>query len=445
MSKRYELTLKATYLPNWNLFSCVREIIQNAKDSEVQYSAPMTVKFSTCIRNKKKTGLLIVKNEGIILPKETLLIGHTTKLGDERLIGKFGEGLKVGILALLRLGIDIKIKNGLEIWIPKIASSNTYNADVLVFDVSKSKNPINDVVFEITGINSVDWQDIKKKLLFIEEYPKEHIELNNGNILTGSEYKGMVFVKGMFVSFNSNYNFGYDFKHADIDRDRRIINCLNNSTSDLLSKALDKGLLAEDILKLMLSSSEEAGHISSWMLTKVGSDALTTEFVKLNPGIIPVETNDQLIELEMYGKKGIQVSWNLRNILEKSLGTTSDKIVEFRKSCLAEYTIEELTTEERDVYRFVLTTVARAASKIGDAKLNSDNVRIVDFTKPELQGTYNFDTGIINLARKIMNNKAMALYTLIHEAAHAHGHDGVREHENTIGKLTVKIFEEFLK
>jgi hypothetical protein len=44
---RYELSIKASYVSNWGLYPSIREFVQNARDAEIQFGAPMTVKFST--------------------------------------------------------------------------------------------------------------------------------------------------------------------------------------------------------------------------------------------------------------------------------------------------------------------------------------------------------------------------------------------------------------
>src|ERR1700691_2357824 len=96
MSK-IELTIKADYLPGWGTFEGIRELIQNAKDAETEFSAPMTVR----VRNPD---VLVIENEGCTMPYEALLLGHTSKIGHAEMIGHYGEGMKIGILSLLRAG-----------------------------------------------------------------------------------------------------------------------------------------------------------------------------------------------------------------------------------------------------------------------------------------------------------------------------------------------------
>jgi hypothetical protein len=439
---KYELSIKASYLSNWGIYEGIRELIQNARDAEVQFNAPMTVKYAARKRNGATTGAIIIINEGVILPKEALLIGHTTKDGDNRLIGKFGEGLKFGILALLRLGVEIKIRNGSEVWVPSIERSEKYNADVLVFHVTSGHKLEQRVQFEVVGIDQSDWEDIEKKLLFISKYP-ESVECSSGHVLTAPSQRGNIYVKGMFVAHTGSH-FGYDFNDADIDRDRRMINELSDKTSTLLAQAVNQGHLASQIFRLMNNGADEVSHLSTWRLDSGGRSAIAKEFQQENPGVIPVEQADQVKELESYGAKGRQVTWNLRGILESELGSASQKLQELRRSDKVRYDLGDLTQAERDVLRFVVSTVGRACQKRSEVVVPLAKVMVVDFYRDNQLGSYEPNTGTIRLARKLLSNKGNALYTMVHEVAHTHGGDGVKSHEDAIGSLMTEILNELL-
>lgn len=439
---KYELSIKASYLSGWGVYEGVRELIQNARDAEVQFGAPMTVKYAQRKRNGSTTGAVVIHNEGAVLPKEALLIGHTTKEGDQRLIGKFGEGLKFGVLALLRLGVEVKIRNGSEVWVPSIARSERYNAEVLVFNVTTGHKYVNRVQFEVVGIDQADWDDIASKLLFIGEYP-DAVEVQGGHVIISPKYKGQIFVKGMFVA-RSGLHFGYDFKDADIDRDRRMVNELTDKTSNLLAQSLNQGQLQSEVYRLMRDGSDEVSYLSNWRLNPDGREAIANEFKQQNPGVIPVERAEQAQELESYGKKGQQVPWGLRGILEGVMGTAGEALQELRQSDKKQYALSELSSVERDNLRLVTTMVARACQKIGDVAISLDNVLVVDFNKPDRLGTFDPNTSQIRLAKSILTSKGKALYTLVHEVAHSHGGDGVRSHEEAIGRLMEKILEELL-
>lgn len=441
MSK-YELSIKASYISNWGMYPAIREFVQNSRDAEIQFGAPMTVKFSESTRKGNKVGVLIISNQGCLLPKESLLLGHTTKADDTRTIGQWGEGYKLASLALLRLGLDIKIRNGSEVWIPSIERSEKYNADVLVFHVTGGHKHQERIQFEVSGIDQSDWDDIKRKFLFISEYP-ESIKVSGGHVLTSPNYQGQIFVKGMFVA-QTKCLFGYDFNEADIDRDRRMISDLNEKTSSLLASAVNEGHLASKVFELMQDGSDEVSYLSSWRLDNNGRKAIAQEFQRNNPGAIPVERDDQVKELESYGKKARQVPWGMRTILETELGTAANTLVELRRSEKTLYSIGDLDQDERDNLRTVVSLTGRACQKLAENVVSLDDIMVVDFHTNDRLGTYDPNTGKVRLARKILKSKGQALYTFVHEVAHTHGGDGVRSHEEAIGQIMEKILDELM-
>ncbi len=88
---KIQLSIKTDYLPNWGLWEGIRELIQNGRDAEIEMDAPMSVDY------KFDRQTLVIKNSGAALTQEALLLGHTTKVGRSDTIGKFGEGLKLGV------------------------------------------------------------------------------------------------------------------------------------------------------------------------------------------------------------------------------------------------------------------------------------------------------------------------------------------------------------
>ena len=439
---KYELSIKATYLPGWGIYEGARELVQNARDAEVQYDAPMTITFAKRKRDGRETGAVVITNTGTVLPKEALLIGHTSKSGDQRLIGKFGEGLKFGVLALLRCGVEIKIRNGSEVWIPSIQHSEKFNAEVLVFNVTTGHKEENRVQFEIVGVDEEDWKHISERLLFIGEYP-EAIKVPGGHVLISPKYKGQIFVKGMFVS-NTKSFFGYDFEDADIDRDRRMVSDLSDKTSHLLAGAVNEGHLAHQVFTLMQDGAEEVNYLSNWRLNESGRKAIAGEFARHNPGVIPVEYDSQVKELESYGKKGRQVPWGMRTILEAELGTAANTLVELRRSDKVVYGLHELEQDELDNLKKIVSMTGRACEKLAEVVVPLDKVLVVDFHLANRLGSYDPNNGNIRIARSILKSKGQALYTFVHEVAHTHGGDGVRSHEEAIGSIMEKVLDELL-
>ena len=439
--KRYELSIKATYLSNWGVFEGIRELVQNARDSEKQYDAAMSIKHDYRMRDKRPVGTLVITNTGVTIPRQALLIGHSSKQDRTDLIGQFGEGLKFGILALLRNGLSIKIRNGAETWNPVIVRSSVFDAEVLAIDVTEGNKFEERVSIEIFGIDLDSWEGMKGKFLFLTPRPSSQIvNVHGGRVLLGEADKGKVFVKGMFVARDERFYFGYDLSEADIDRDRRMISQPTYETSRLLAQALQQNLLTAKVYEMLKQSSPETEEMRRWSLSDDAISHLTNLFrIEYGTEAIPVESESEVTDLEHFGVRGVRVPYALRTILETELGTASSKLQVLRTNAGHVFALSDLDEQERSNYTWALGLLCRSATVLG---MNPDgyHFRVVQFRDEQLLGTFEANQNCISIARSLLANKAKTLRVLIHELAHAHGRDGSKGHESAIGNLTEGVF-----
>lgn len=445
--KRYWLTLKATYLPGWNLYEGIRELVQNARDAELQDSAPMKVDFCYRVRNKTPVGTVVIVNEGTTIPKEAFLIGHTSKEGRSDLIGKFGEGFKFGILALLRIpGIEIKIRNGSESWNPVIARHKDYDAEVLAFDVFEGNKHEDRVQIEIIGVAAEDWNKIQEKFLFINP-PHEATVTNvyGGKVLLSPQYKGMLFVKGMYVCTKPGLFYGYDADHADIDRDRRMLSNSGEVTANLLSAACKTGKLTSKVYELLHEGSPEVSQMYAYSLGEEALADLAASFRKqYGEDALPADSDEQVTELSHLGVRGVRLPYNLNNIIAYKLGTPKENVAKLKMNAKHTFSFEELDKFEQDNFSDALEYLIRC---LNSSKYDSslvDRISIVEFSDDELLGTYCINDKSIRLARHCLKKVSTTLRVLIHEAAHEAGLDGTSQHEAAIGHLTESMLSLLL-
>lgn len=229
---KYELSLVKSYVQEWTAEDAVREIIQNAIDesNRVEDNA-MSVEYDP----EEKT--LIISNKKSVLTHDTLLLGNTSKATDDNMIGKFGEGYKLGILVLTRENHPVVIQNyGLkETWKARFVNSRRWKDEVLTIFTDKSqiwnKPPHNNLSFVINNIDQDMYNEVVKKTLFLKDiYTGEYVEDNYaktsyGNILFEESEKGRVYVNGLFVTTLEDLKYGYDIKtkYIEIGRDRNLI------------------------------------------------------------------------------------------------------------------------------------------------------------------------------------------------------------------------------
>ncbi len=229
---KYELSLVKSYVQEWTAEDAIREIIQNAIDesNRVEDNA-MSVEYDP----EAKT--LTISNKKSVLTHDTLLLGNTSKATDDNMIGKFGEGYKLGILVLTRENHPVTIQNyGLkETWTGRFVNSRRWKDEVLTIFTEKSqiwsKPTHNNLSFVISNVDQGMYDEVVKKTLFLKDiYTGEYVEDNYkktsyGNILFEESEKGRVYVNGLFVTILEDLKYGYDIKarYIEIGRDRNLI------------------------------------------------------------------------------------------------------------------------------------------------------------------------------------------------------------------------------
>ena len=221
---RYELSISENYVSNWGVVEAVREIFQNALDQETQFED-----------NKMFYNMgadhISIGNKSSRLNIESLLLGESSKRDDASTIGKFGEGYKLALLVLTRLGKKVKIYNyqAREVWEAKLRPSKRYNnVKTLVIEVQDKyiwqRVPNNDLTYVIDGLTVEERVAIALSNLHLQA-PEEVIETERGRVLLDKKQAGRVYVRGLFVGEFSDLKYGYDIKpqYLDLDRDRRSI------------------------------------------------------------------------------------------------------------------------------------------------------------------------------------------------------------------------------
>ena len=137
--KIYELPISKDYVRHWGMNEGIREIIQNALDSE----SPFEWEF--------KDETLLIKSRHANLKPSTLLLGVTSKEGNKDAIGSFGEGYKIAMLVLIRCGYNVHIYNGEVVWTPEFRLNKKFNAETLHIIETTAPNNNEGVTFEISG------------------------------------------------------------------------------------------------------------------------------------------------------------------------------------------------------------------------------------------------------------------------------------------------------
>jgi len=426
---KIQLTIKTSYLPKWGVWEGLRELVQNARDAEVEHRAKMDIRHGG--------DFLRIENRGTTLPIKALLLGHTTKVGNEATIGQFGEGLKLGILALVRAGIAVKIRNGDEVWTPIIEHSDVFDEDVLAFEVKGGNKFHNRVCVEV-ACSKKAWDDVRDRLLFVRRPKKaEAIETRYGTLLLGEKYKGRVYVKGIYVSDHSDLQFGYDLTYANLDRDRKMVEYWNlkTMTRSVLLQALNKSPKlrkgAFEIFEQSTPETEGVEYSLDSLGDEVAADVAKAFAAKYGEDAVPVQTLAESADIEHLGKRGVVVGKGLQTVLAQTIGSLEKVQEDLRKEVVKTYSWHELSDAQKTnlVESIELVDVA--------AGLKLDDVVVVDFRSANLMGQ--FADGRVLIAAKHLESADDTLSTLVHEVSHRSGGDGDKGHVAELERIWTAI------
>lgn len=434
MSK-IELSIKTSYLPTWGLWEGVRELIQNGRDAELEFGGKFTV------RHDPESSRLFIENKNALLLAEALLLGQTSKADRGDLAGQFGEGLKLGLLALVRAGHEVVIRNGGEVWRPLIERSAAFQADVLKVDVVKGRKDERRVRVEISGITAEMWAEFLPKFRFLSasSNDKSVLAVSAGHILLDPAMKGHIFVKGIFVGCEEGLHVGYDFHGSDVkvDRDRKMIESwdLRWRTSGMWKEAGGLGkiqkLAIEKIAELTFADAQDLRAAEdSWHMNGFSDEvreAIFSRFtVENGEQAIPVDSVGDAVELEHSGRVGVRVNKIVKAFVTPKTGTVDDAKKAAATAVEKVHNWGELTVEEQAAYKRAVALLAAA-----DAEAAKIPVDVVTFRRANLQGTYAPD-GRVNIARSELRSWDACLTVLIHEVCHRAGGDGHVQHGHLV-------------
>jgi hypothetical protein len=433
---KIELTIKTSYLPEWGAYEGIRELIQNGKDAETEFGAGFEVRY------RRDTSTLVIENEGAVIPHEALLFGHTTKSGNAGLIGKFGEGLKLGMLALVRAGHDVKIRSGSEVWVPKIERSDRFDAEVLTVHIEGGREPKNRVQVEIGGIAPEEWEEFHSHFLFLSRLGKDQaIKTHSGTLLLGEQFKQKVYVKGIYVQRSNDFSFGYDLTTASVDRDRKMVDSfdLNFATAEIWRLAMaTRPDLIDSYISLLVGDAADVRGVNEFNAARLPEEVkakVAQQFTERHgESALPVPSLLESQDVEHLGKKGVIVPKPLRAVLEEKFGNVFDNKRKLAQETVRLYGWHEMDDVEK-------ANLERAMFLVnGVTPVTLIDIDVADFRDPKVSGLFSPATGRIQLAKKILHDRDLTLRFLVHETAHKlGGRDGEHDHVVNIEKLWTGI------
>jgi hypothetical protein len=439
------LSVSSDYLPNWGAYEGLRELVQNFIDSQDDCGVKGTVSYE----GGSYTGKVILTNHGAKpLNREALLFGVTSKANRADQRGQFGEGMKVGTLALVRESRAVTIRTQTENWVASLQTSTEFGGrKVLTFTTHKRQTVTDNVSVEIYPVYKEEWDKIQQSFMFMQE-DVEGKDSYYGKILTGDTFRNKVFAKGIFVKNMEGMKWGYDLSNMTLNRDRSMVDewDVRNNIVSLLTSLYQSGeLTLADIRGLFDNNHWEAQSSYAWSYSPIIRDMLR-EYVKDQDGknCIVSASNDEIVKAESFGWNSVRVPKSLADAFgqlltadhyadfrkEIGLSTFAEMMNEMRDSVCKIYASDDLSPEENETLAWAVDVLARV-----DVTVDPTVVKFV--REGELLGLYK--GGDISIARSLLTDKVETLATLVHEYSHNFGSDGTIAHSSAIESLWTKI------
>lgn len=285
--KTYELPLSRDYVAHWGVPEAVRELLQNALDSD----SPMEYSWASHPTN----GIaLTIRSRNARLEPKTLLLGLTSKAEAKDKIGSFGEGYKIALLVLTREQRSVTVYNAGVIWTPSFKHSKQFDFEVL--SITETKHPEGrgqGLSFVISGLTPDERQRIIDSTMQMQESVGEVIETSKGQILRGQP--GRLYVNGLFVC-ETEFKFGYNMKpeFLKLERDRQTV-----SSFDLawITKQMWFETGANEEVAVLMATEAPDLQYANYNTPEVVKEACYQHFKKEFPGHVVAATQTELKDM----------------------------------------------------------------------------------------------------------------------------------------------------
>jgi hypothetical protein len=428
------LTIDVNYLPNWGIAEGTRELVQNWLDASDDLGINGVIKYN------KASGVLQLHNPGATLSRNALLLGNTSKASRDDQRGQFGEGLKLGSLALVREGCSVVVRTNTETWKAKIEESSDFAGErVLTWHVFESGRQ-DGVTVTISPIGNERYAELRKMFTHFQDMGRT-FDVRNGTILLSPEFKGKIFAKGIFISHDEELEYGYNFKDINVDRDRKMISSweLNSATSDSWYWAMDeKKVIPIQIVNMLAKGCKDVRQAAHWNanIVKQLGDAWSKKY----PNTVPTESDEEVSTLMHFGSVGRNVGNDLYRVLIRSPKIESPTEVKRKLGRAPKkiYRMNDLLTNEADN---LLWAVEQLQLVLTDQSI-LDRIRVVDFYSESLGGIYR--ETVIDISYSYLDDRHQLLAILVHEFAHDHGIDGDKRHVQAIENTWMALAKKWI-
>ncbi|KAI6654855.1 Chain B, Baculoviral IAP repeat-containing protein 7 [Oopsacas minuta] len=335
------LSLTQDYAKSWKIWEGLREIVQNWYDGLLSTIDHIS---NSVPQNKSLEGPLLSRNESQVLEvysayaryygeteeiqlgrievdklnnsihlinsytelaRKVLLLGYSAKSERKEVIGQFGEGLKVGALALVREGRQLVMQTQSDKWGFCMERDPVFEEQVLTIQVSKRNaegevdvdtstlqlSPT-DTCLTLYPILLSEWRKFSQRFLFLETLLQEDfVKSESGWLLLAPRFSGQLYVRQIWVSDMSKAAggmlAGVNLHILRLDRDRRSVlqqSELDHTLSAMWARALEsRPELIPVYLGLLVEKGDnscDTRHAGFYFDNRQTAKSLAMEFFK---------------------------------------------------------------------------------------------------------------------------------------------------------------------
>ncbi len=250
-AERVCLSLTSSYAAHWGAWEGLRELVQNWHDGALAAAGERDeVRFAKLgeytyeargsggaalgsARYDGATQTLALTNVGAV-DRTALLLGFSRKAARRDVVGCFGEGLKVGALALLRLGAELRLETGREMWRFALEPDEAFGGqEVLVVHITPhaaaatvaaapppAAPSATSTTLELVGIDEAAFALAARRLLWLEP-ARDAVATTSATLLLDAERAGELYVRGVWIQEDrARLAVGVDLADVLLDRDR---------------------------------------------------------------------------------------------------------------------------------------------------------------------------------------------------------------------------------
>ncbi len=367
-AKCYELTLTPNYVSDWTFNDAIRELIQNGTDQEV-----LDKENHFSIEYDEERQVLQLKNSKSALKINTLLLGRSSKAGNDDTVGQFGEGYKIAALVLNRIGKTFTVLNNEknEVWESRFKNSEKWLEKILAFYISKRETEDTGLCIEIGNVSWREYNNLSDVWIGMCGFDYEKVETQYGEILTDKEFAGQVFVNGLYVDCNSDLQYGYNCKprYINLERDRKTCDTWNveDITSKMIAEGMVNGGIPIEIVRQMVESNKDDVYHLEFNTylgdVKKVQEMLVESFDEQNPQpySIPVSSQDEIKKVKAYGGNPVVVPTKVATLLKAETAKRFEELVKI--PCGTGMTLKDRFLRWYDAYSEKLFDVGKKELK----------------------------------------------------------------------------------